>query len=215
MSGEDSADSVHDIGARVFVGGNGRYWRAISKLQYKFLIGRGLRRSDVFVDVGCGCLRGGARLIRYLDSGHYLGIDKYIELIVYGVMNEVGHRRYRNKRPRFIISEHFEFEQFDIPPTFGIAQSLFTHLTPFDIVKCLTKLRLCVASNGCKLFATFHEESNAIDNPKLSNSWKYFGYTIDEMRKFGESSGWMFEYIGEWGHPRDQKIVEYYINPQE
>ena len=36
-----------------------------------------------------------------------------------------------------------------------------------------------------------------------------FRYTQEEMRAFGELSGWDFRYVGDWGHPRDQKITEY------
>jgi SAM-dependent methyltransferase len=39
------------------------------------LIGLGLRPSDIVVDYGCGTLREGKHLIRYLDAGHYIGLD--------------------------------------------------------------------------------------------------------------------------------------------
>ena len=39
------------------------------------LIDLGLRPSDVVVDYGCGTLREGIHLIRYLDAGRYIGLD--------------------------------------------------------------------------------------------------------------------------------------------
>lgn len=215
MEREDSCDTIHNIGPRAFVGGNGRYWQTISKLQYKFLIERGLQPSDVLIDIGCGCLRGGVRFIRYLDEGHYLGIDKSIELIIYGVVDELGRALFRAKRPRFIVSSEFEFERFGCCPTFGIAQSLFTHLTRDDIMRCLKELRDNVAPSGCRLFATFHEIGEPIENPERSHSWRQFRYTIQEMRQFGAAARWDFSYVGDWRHPRGQKMVEYIAPPSE
>ena len=97
--------------------------------------------------------------MRYLDKGHYLGIDKRIELIIYGVVVELGLDDYKLKRPRFVISDEFEFDRFDLRPSFAVAQSLFTHLAPDDIVLCLRNLR-SQAVDGCRLFATFREVSD-------------------------------------------------------
>ena len=39
------------------------------------LIARGLRPDDLVVDYGCGTLREGVHLIRYLAKGRYIGLD--------------------------------------------------------------------------------------------------------------------------------------------
>ena len=39
-----------------------------------------------------------------------------------------------------MINGTFDFSQFDTQFTFGIAQSLFTHLTREDAVRCLSAL---------------------------------------------------------------------------
>ena len=167
-----------------------------------------LTPSDVFIDVACGSLRGGVRFIRYLDPDCYLGIEKRIELIIYGVAMELGIDAYREKRPRFVVSDAFEFHRFDSKPAFGLAQSLFTHLCGSDIESCLGKLGRAAAP-GCKFLATFFEVPEPIVNPSESHSHSFFGYTRAEMEEFGVGAGWTPCYIGDWQHPRGQKLIEY------
>ena len=207
---EDTWEEIHQMGHRHFVGGVGDYWEKISELQFQYLVDRGLAPPDTLIDIGCGSLRGGAKFIRYLDPGRYLGIDKHIELIIYGVTMELGVDLYHQKRPRFVVSDSFEFARFGAKPVFGIAQSLFTHLSADDVTSCLSKLS-CVAAPVCRLFATFFEVSEPVDNPALSHSRRYFAYTRSQMEEFGSRSGWKSHYIGDWDHPRGQKMMEYVI----
>jgi hypothetical protein len=205
---EDTGESIHQVGHRAFVGGTADAWDVIGELQFRFLVDRGLAPSDVFIDVACGSLRGGVRFIHYLEPDHYLGIEKHIELVVYGVASELGMDVYREKRPRFVVSDSFEFNKFGEKPSFGIAQSLFTHLSATDLENCLSKLKK-VAASGCRLFATFFEVNKPVDNSAASHSHGYFAYTRAQMEEFGARTGWDCHYIGEWNHPRSQSIIEY------
>jgi hypothetical protein len=205
---EDTAQEIHRVGHRCFVGGSADTWDILADLQFRFLVDRGLAPADLFIDVACGALRGGVRFIRYLEPDHYLGIDKYIELIIHGVASELGVDAYRAKRPRFVVSDSFEFGKFRAKPGFGIAQSLFTHLSARDLETCLLNLK-STAAPGCRLFATFFEVAEPVGNPLVSHSHGYFAYTRAEMECFGARTGWEAHYIGEWNHPRQQKMIEY------
>ena len=57
---------------REFVGG---LWEEIGELQFQFMVAQGLRPEHRLVDIGCGALRGGLHFVRYLDRGHYYGLD--------------------------------------------------------------------------------------------------------------------------------------------
>jgi hypothetical protein len=110
-------------GPRGFVGG---LWHEMGELQFKFLVDHGLRPEHVLVDIACGSLRAGVRLIPYLNQGNYLGIEIDGSLVEHGKKNEVGPTMCALKRPEFVISVSFEFEKFSKRADFAIAQSLFT-----------------------------------------------------------------------------------------
>ncbi len=148
------------------------------------------------------------KFIDYLEPTHYLGIDKHIELIIYGVVKELGVEQFQKKRPKFVISDSFEFTKFGAAPDFGIAQSLFSHLTESDIARCLSNLR-SVAAPGCRFFATFHRAEKELGNPASSHSHGYFAYTREQMDALGQQTGWQPKYIGDWNHPRGQHMIEY------
>ena len=46
-------------------------------------------------------------------------------------------------------------------------------------------------------------------NPDASGSHGYFAYTRAQMEEFGTRTGWKANYIGDWNHPRKQKIIEF------
>jgi hypothetical protein len=207
----DDAAAIHRRGHRNFVGG-ANVWDIIGNLQFDLLLQKGLQPNDKFIDVACGSLRGGVRYIKYLDAGKYYGIEKHIELVIYGVAKELGVLCFREKMPHFAISDSFEFDKLGTGFTFGIAQSLFSHLTAADICLCLSRLYEA-AAGGCKFYATFFEAEAEGVNPLKSHSAVGFRYRRSEMERFGADEGWLPKYVGDWGHPRGQKMIEY-IRPQ-
>ena len=55
--------------------GNVRHWDTIGSLQFDYLVEHGLQPQHYLLDVGCGPIRGGMHFIRYLETGHYYGVD--------------------------------------------------------------------------------------------------------------------------------------------
>ncbi len=122
------------------------------------------------------------------------------------------------KRPVFATSSGFDFSAFPAAPDFALAQSLFTHLTLRDILRCLKALRARVAG-PCRFFATFFEEGvtprwpslEGVPNPPWSHSNLAFFYSQAEVRRCALRAGWGFRYIGDWSHPRAQQMLEFHI----
>ena len=195
---------VRLLGHRRYVGGR---WDEIGALQLRFMREQGLEPSHVFLDVACGALRGGVHFIRYLDSGHYLGIEKEESLVVAALARELPPELVREKRPALIVSGGFEFDRFGKVPHFALANSLFTHLREPDIRLCLEGLRAFVPS-GHVFFATFFPGAPD-ENPDRSHALGHFRYPVEQMERIGRESGWVPRYLGDWGHPRAQMMMRY------
>lgn len=197
--------AIQKIGHRDYVGGK---WDEIGRLQYDFVLSRGLKPRHSLLDIACGSLRAGIHFIGYLEPGHYLGIEKEASLVQAGIDQELGLKLYEQKAPEFVISGDFEFQKFTRKPDFVIAHAIFTHLTYTDIENCMKKLRAFV-NTGCLFYATFFETSEEIKNPQSSHSHTFFKYTRQQMISAGEKTGWKAVYLGDWKHPRQQMLMEY------
>ena len=55
--------------------GSPELYKRSRDFQIKFLKEMGLMPEDYLLDLGCGTLRGGIPIIRYLEKGHYYGIE--------------------------------------------------------------------------------------------------------------------------------------------
>jgi SAM-dependent methyltransferase len=201
----DNSQGIRELGHRAFVGGDGDLWERIGQLQFRFLVGRGLRPEHVLLDFACGSLRGGLHFIPYLQPGNYVGFDKSVDLVILGVAQELGLERFRAMRPQFVINGRFDLSELPARPDFVIAQSILTHLTPADIVKALAAIAT-VAKPSTELYATYFRRDHAVPNPEQSHSRLVFWYTPEEMASFGAGHGWRFEDLGDWEHPRGQQM---------
>src|ERR1700680_1744351 len=96
---KDGRVGVAAMGHRAYVGGR---WEELGRLQFEFMVSRGLRPEHVLLDIACGALRGGVHFIGYLDSGNYLGLEKEKTLIRRGLAKELPRDMRREKNPELI-----------------------------------------------------------------------------------------------------------------
>ena len=196
---------VRTAGHREYVGG---LWEEIGQLQFEMLLAKGLRPEHHLLDIACGALRLGVKAIPYLEAGHYHGVEKERSLVEAGIERELGTALFAERMPELIVSADFAFERLSADPDYAIAQSLFTHLTRDGIALCFRKLRSRMRP-GSVFYATFFEASTRVNNPRQSHDRGYFAYTRSEMLEFGVRNGFAGVYLGDWGHPRGQVLVEY------
>ena len=190
----------------------GGHWDEIGKLQFDFLVSRGMRRDSYLLDIACGALRLGVIAIPYLEPGHYLGIEKERSLVDIGLEKELGPRLRQAKQPNIVVSDAFDFEKLGQQADIAIAQSLFSHLPPKLIHLCLRNL-LPHLGEGKALYATYFRVERPRANPETPHDHGYFAYTESEMLAFGTANGFEANYIGNWNHPREQVMVEYRRQP--
>ena len=68
-------EKAEKYGEKRFLGVPVRDFEKAGTEQLAYLQQAGMRPSSKVVDLGCGVLRGGYRLIHYLDPGNYHGIE--------------------------------------------------------------------------------------------------------------------------------------------
>jgi len=197
---------VAEKGHREYVGG---MWDEIGKLQFDFLISKGLKPEHYFLDIACGSLRLGVKAIPYLEKFHYLGVEKEQSLIDAGKKKELQQEMLDIKQPELLVSDAFEFNQLSNRPDYAIAQSLFTHLPDELIEICFRNLSSSMNDNGVFYATFFIKPDDAHKNPVKAHDHGYFAFSKEEMCAFGNDNGFIANYIGDWGHPRNQVMVEY------
>lgn len=197
----------------------GRLWRRIGKLQLEFLVTQGLEPGSRLLDLGCGPLRGGVRFIKYLEEGNYYGIDINESLLDVGYDIELS-VELRTKLPRdhLRVTDRFDCD-FGVRFDFALAHSLFTHIPLNDIRLCLHRVAAQMNVGG-RFFATFFEAEpgfpvdGLLDEGVEGKRPKYgernpFWYWPSDLEWAASFSPWRFRYIGDWNHPRNQKMVEF------
>jgi 2-polyprenyl-3-methyl-5-hydroxy-6-metoxy-1,4-benzoquinol methylase len=200
---------------RQFVGG---LWDEVGVLQLNFLQTQGLKPKHYLLDVGCGALRGGCHFTSYLDADHYYGLDFNASLIEAGLM-ELQEKNLLSKQPHFLVNGKFEASGFGISFDFVIAQSVFTHLPMNNIIRCLIEVSKVIKTQGV-FFATFFEAPSSAYLNQITHEIggvitnfdeDPFHYSFDEFQWMAGLAGMNVELVGDWKHPRSQKMLAFSV----
>jgi SAM-dependent methyltransferase len=221
-------ESVYDdpdlVAAQVRAGQHrgviGGLWDEMGLLQFEFMRARGLRPGHRLLDLGCGALRGGVHFARYLEPGRYHGHDNNQSLLDAGYEIELANAGLQARVPRGNLSCSADFslpvddDWFD----FGIAQSLFTHLSFNSIRRCLETVAPKFRVGGV-LFATYFElpegapasapHAQARGGIVTCGHEDPYHYRRGDLVQAAAGAPWAVQWIGEWGHPRGQLMMAF------
>jgi SAM-dependent methyltransferase len=204
---------------RAAVGG---LWDEIGQLQFDFLRARGLRPEHYLVDVGCGSLRGGVHLIGYLHRGHYYGVDRSQQMLDAGRDVELPRYGIADKEP--VLAQMADFDLHSLGRAFdvGVAVSVFTHIGLNSIVRCLINVDRVLRPGGV-FYATIFEDRRRqrslaplqwpqADGPTQTTFLDSdpYHYDLDAFRWAITGTRLTLEYIGDWGHPRGQRMLAFH-----
>jgi SAM-dependent methyltransferase len=178
-------------------------------------VDRGLEPHHYLLDVGCGPLRGGIRFIRYLDPGHYYGVEKDAAVLEEARRVELPRYGLEGRWPTLVAMENFDLPSLGRTFDFALAQSVFTHLPINKIVRCLMQMEKVLAPGG-RFYATIWENPEGKFNlgelhhagGKVTNfDADAFHYDVATFEWICAGTSLAVERLGKWGHPQDQVML--------
>ena len=117
------------------------------KRVYKLLRTEGMVRHSVCVDYGCGSLRVGVHILKYLDPGHFWGLDVTDQFFSQGI-DLVGTEIVAQKRPQLrVISPGSIREAADAKPDFIVSEAVATHVPKPELPEYFSNIMAMMSSN--------------------------------------------------------------------
>ena len=198
----------------------GGMWDEIGRMQFDYLRTAGLMPGMRFLDVGCGCLRGGVHAVQYLEAGNYFGIDLSRDLLDAGYDLEIAGAGLQDKLPRENLKAT---DTFDITPfaqifDMALAVSVFTHLTLNHLKMCLINVGAAMRPGG-RFYVTYFDSPSDHDWASLlrhtpGNKLSFpdrdpFHYQQSDLNGITAGLPWRLEKCADWAHPRDQWMATF------
>ncbi len=138
--------------------------------QFKWFLGRGLRRDMVCVDYGCGSLRVGQHFIRYLDTGCYHGVDM-VERFYRDGQKLIGADVIADKAPHFAVIEAAALVALrQVGPDLVYSTAVLQHVPPKEILAFFSSI---VSMMGIKTVAAVNFHSADKMTRIGANSWAH------------------------------------------
>jgi len=168
------------------------------QFQMSFLQSHGLEARHALLDYGCGVLRVGIPLIRYLDTGNYVGLDIGADAL-HAAQKAVRRERLMDKKPTLVLVK--DVQSLNLPRRFDYAWafSVFFHMTDDQVDACLRFVARHLDAKGI-FFANVGLGQHA------PGSWRHFPViwrTLDDYTARARAAGLTISVLGElsqFGH---------------
>jgi SAM-dependent methyltransferase len=123
-------------------------WEKQGDVILQQLIELGLRPRDVVVDYGCGTLREGIHLIRYLQAGHYIGLD-IDERVLDAGRRLVGNKLLAEKKPYLaVINPEVIAQVAAARPAWIVSSYVLSQMPPGDLDEYFDNLAKFMEGGG-------------------------------------------------------------------
>jgi SAM-dependent methyltransferase len=195
-------------------------WDKAGQLQLDYLIAAGLAPRNRVLDIGCGALCAGRKIIAYLDPGFYYGIDSDRQLLDAGHALELAPLNLATRCPRANLAHSAKFRHLQITEPqidFGICVSVMRGLSIGHVQVCLERVAPYFKPGG-RLHMSFLElpEGRPLSAP-YTNMARFVSHGVvapchfyrRSMEEAALTSEWRPSYIGQWGHPDGEVMISY------
>ncbi|MCB1077379.1 MAG: class I SAM-dependent methyltransferase [Verrucomicrobiae bacterium] len=172
----EAAERIQD---KVFLGGPLKIFESAGRNQFILLLKYGLNPHSKVLDIGCGCLRGGYWLIRFLDPGRYFGIEPNMDMLEAGKQEILGDEILNTKKPRFDSNDQFDYAVFgESNFDFFLCGSIWTHAPKIQIQAMLERFSE-FRSDGA-VFLTSYIRTEHEKDDYMGNKWVGRSHASDQ-----------------------------------
>lgn len=160
--------------------GSGQY-DIVGNTQLEFLKLEGCLPESTVGEVGCGCLCGGHKIIGYLNSGNYIGIDPNKWLI------DAALEEYpvlKTKNPKFFFNDDFSIPE---PVDYVISHSILSHAAHWQLAQFFNNLK-----KSMKPLSKIIASIRLAENDSKDETWQYPGvsyFSWDTVKETGKKIG--------------------------
>lgn len=168
-------------------------WQRIGRLQFQYLKEHGLRPRHYVLEIGCGNLRAGWRIIRFLRPGHYYGVDISPEVIL-AAQETLTRQGLTAKVPHLTVVQDMRYaflpdDYFDVVH----AHSVFSHC-PLDVIEeCFAHIRRVMKPDAFFDF-TFYRS----DDKDYGRLREEFRYRVETLTAAAERHGFRAQFMEDW-----------------
>jgi len=175
-------------------------WIEFGQMQFDYLVKHGLQPSDRILEIGCGNLRAGRHFIRYLDPGHYFGVDISPEILL-SAQQVIVEDQLQQKLPQLTLVTDLTLG-FLPASSFNVvhANSVFTHC-PLDVIEqCIAHLDRIMAPGAIFDF-TYYRTTDADYQVHRED----FYYQTDTLTSLAARYGFTAQPMDDWRDPWDHQ----------
>ena len=156
-------------------------WEVKRDFQIKFLLSRGLKPEHYLLDIGCGVLRGGVPIIKYLDEGHYYGAEKNAKRLSEGI-KELSEAGQTGKNPHLTR----DYEAINIKFDYIWSFQVLIHLADEILNNTLSKVGYFLKDAGACYATvnigprTFRESLKWMEYPVVHRPFSFYKKTASQ-----------------------------------